>query len=92
MSKKRAAQLIRIGGERLLSKEMLMREGEEQDGWMDRGEAEVGRQRRIKWRRAHDGLAGLQRLSAAIQLLVKATLKSLLAVPTILGGEQRARE
>lgn len=61
------------------------------DGWMDGGEeAEVGRQRRIKWRGANDGLAGLQRLPAAIQLLVKATLKSLLAVPTIRGGKQRA--
>lgn len=54
------------------------------------GEAEVGRRRRIKWRGAYDGLAGLQRLPAAIQLLLKATSKSLLAVPTIQGGKQRA--
>lgn len=39
------------------------------------GEAEVGRQRRIKWRGAYDGLAALQRLPAAIQLLLKATSK-----------------
>ena len=54
------------------------------------GEAEVGRRRRIKWRGAYDGLAGLQRLPAAIQLLLKATSKkSLLTVPTIQGGRQR---
>lgn len=41
-----------------------------------RGEAaEVGRQRRIKWRGACDSLASLQRLPAAIQLLLKATLE-----------------
>lgn len=46
----------------------------------------MGRRRRIKWRGAYDGLAGLQRLPAAIQLLLKATSKkSLLAVPTIQG-------
>lgn len=50
----------------------------------------MGRRRRIKWRGAYDGLAGLQRLPAAIQLLLKATSKkSLLAVPTIQGGRQR---
>lgn len=39
------------------------------------GEAEVGRQRRIKWRGAYDSLAGLQRLPAVIQLLLKATFE-----------------
>lgn len=52
------------------------------------GEAELGRRRRIKWRGAYDGLAGLQRLPAAIQLLLKATSKSLLAMPTIQGARQ----
>lgn len=58
---------------------------------MCRGEeAEVGRQRRIKWRGAYDSLASLQRLPAAIQLLLKATFeKSLSAVPTIQERKQR---
>lgn len=42
---------------------------------MCREEAEVGRQRRIKWRGAYDSLASLQRLPAAIQLLLKATFE-----------------
>ena len=67
------------GGEE--KKEIKMCRGEE---------AEVGRRRRIKWRGAYDVLAGLQRLLEAIQLLLKATSKSLLAVPTIQGVKQRA--
>lgn len=73
---------------------------EEEDGWMHRrkrkiktcrgGEAETGSHRRIKWRGAYDGLAGLQRLPAAIQLLLKATSKSPLAVPEVQRGKQRA--
>ncbi len=35
----------------------------------------MGRQRRIKWRGASDGLACLQRLPVLIQLLLKATFK-----------------
>lgn len=70
------------------------------DRWMDArkrkikicrdGETETGNRRRIKWRRAYDGLAGLQRLPAAIQLLLKATSKSPLAVPEVQRGKQRA--
>lgn len=72
---------MNAGIERKKKKEIKMCRG---------GEAEVGRRRRIKWRGAYDGLAGLQRLPAAIQLLLKATSKkSLLAVPTIQGGRQR---
>lgn len=54
------------------------------------GETETGSRRRIKWRGAYDGLAGLQRLPAAIQLLLKATSKSPLALPEVQRGKQRA--
>lgn len=89
---------MQVWGETLSSKEVQKGEEESnevgcarENSRMDGGEAEVGRQRRIKWRGAHDGLAGLQRLPAAIQLLVKATLKSLLAVPTIQRGNERKK-
>lgn len=51
------------------------------------------KQRRIKWRGAYDGLAGLQKLPAAIQLLLKATFeKSLLVVPTIQDGSKETEK